>query len=151
MVLPLERVTAAEIYLLRYIHGQDAVVRIAQIGTRNISDMEELSRLRNKYRLAVSTDEKKTPLVDILWPGISPVLPHEVVRPQKSAPTRRTRLNDDSQKREYKDDMLDRPVPLDSNEFVGDEYLEEEPPEFTGNEDDPLDDDDEKKPADVLA
>lgn len=154
MVLPLENVTTAEIHVLRQIHGTDSVKRIVKIGMRNISDANELNRLRRKYRLA--QDHEKKLVVDAMWPGINPTLPVELEKPkvvkQKGLPKLGGR-SEEFVKEVYEDTLLDKPVPLDGNEFDGEDFEQQtvtegdEPPEGDDDDDDAPGTDDLAPPA----
>ena len=47
--VPKDEVTAAEVTILRYIHGDDAVLEIKPVGDIDRSDVAELDRLRETY------------------------------------------------------------------------------------------------------
>lgn len=65
--VPKYRVTAAEIAVLRSIHGESAVFDVEPTGTVNIANRAELSRLRQVYGKAVGQDGER--IVDALFPG----------------------------------------------------------------------------------
>lgn len=62
-------VTAAEIAVLRAIHGEDAVHDIEPIGDKRVNNREELSRLKLIYGGA--KDGNQNAFVDLLYPGIA--------------------------------------------------------------------------------
>jgi len=47
--VPKSDVTAAEVTVLKYIHGEDAVLDVKMAGDVQRSDVEELDRLRETY------------------------------------------------------------------------------------------------------
>lgn len=61
-----KRVTAAEVAILKNIHGEDAVTNAADISKSSRSNAEEVDRLRQFYG-------KKA--VDAVFPGAMPTLP----------------------------------------------------------------------------
>lgn len=149
MVLPLEKVSAAEVYIMRAVHGDDAVIRIVRVGERKISNAQEISRLRKKFRLAM--DDKKVNIIDKLWPGISPQLPTFVEKPVRAKPERpyvAGPRDKEFAKEVYEDTLLDKPIALDADEFAGEneDDLGPEPPPDDSGEDDPLDDGDAPVP-----
>ena len=144
MQLPLPRVTAAEIVVLRRIHGDDAVVKIKYIGDRNVSDAEEFARLANKYQMAT---ENNQPIVALCYPGAAPVLPQEITKPAKTFTDRKsaefTNLRPDELAET--DKMLETPVALDASEdddgddlpsadAMDDDILLDEPKDEDGEE-----------------
>jgi hypothetical protein len=54
--VPKEEATAAEVVLLRVIHGHDAVVGLTEVGEVEREDREERSRLRALYTSTVEGD-----------------------------------------------------------------------------------------------
>jgi hypothetical protein len=66
MTIHKEGVTAAEILLLRQIHGDDAVIDIVQTKLSTRSHAEELRRLSEIYGPTI---------VAQAWPGVAPRLP----------------------------------------------------------------------------
>jgi hypothetical protein len=114
MVLPLERVTAAEIVVLRTIHGNDAVRKIKYIGDRPVTDSVEFARLMKKYEFTIDG----THVVPYCYPGASPILPQEVPMVQRSAEQRmaedaKTVTKDEL---EAEDILLKEPVSVDDDE-----------------------------------
>jgi hypothetical protein len=59
-------VTAAEILILRQIHGQDAVINPVELSTVKRSNLDEISRLKAEYGSNVFTQ---------VYPGAAPKLP----------------------------------------------------------------------------
>lgn len=115
MQLPLPKVTAAEVFVLRAIHGDDAVVKIKYIGDRNVDDAVEFARLMKKYEMAQLNGQS---IVEQCFPGINPILPQEVTKPVRTAKTRM--VEDDQIKRpdelEADDVMLKKPVDITRDE-----------------------------------
>jgi hypothetical protein len=64
--VPKKNVTAAEVAVLRRVHGEDAVFNIEPVGQMNMSNRGELIRLRETYR---GMDEDNTPLIESVYPG----------------------------------------------------------------------------------
>lgn len=60
-------VTPAEVAVLRYIHGEDAVVDIEPLGTIERTNREERARLAHIYS---KKENGQTP-VDVLYPGVA--------------------------------------------------------------------------------
>lgn len=144
MQLPLPRVTAAEIVVLRRIHGDDAVVKIKYIGDRQVSDAEEFARLANKYQMAT---EGNQPVVGLCYPGSAPILPREITKPAKTYAERRaaevTVLRPDEIAEN--DKMLANPIPLDEQEDdEGDELPTADPEETDVLLEDPQEEDPEE-------
>lgn len=82
-----DEVTAAEIAILRILHGNDAVLEIAAIGDAARDDEEELDRLRAIYDDGLGAIEPRGSVtVDRLF-GMAP-LP-DSIRSEAEMPTRR--------------------------------------------------------------
>lgn len=82
-----DEVTAAEIAILRILHGNDAVLEIVQIGDAVRDDEEELDRLRAAYDEGLHAIEPRGSVtVDRLF-GMAP-LP-DSIRNEVEMPTRR--------------------------------------------------------------
>lgn len=60
-------VSAAEIGVLRAIHGEASVTEIEPVGDRDVSNRAELNRLRSVYGRARDGDDNA--IVDVLFPG----------------------------------------------------------------------------------
>ena len=65
--VPKYGVTAAEIAVLRAIHGEDAVTNVLPVGTVNTPNRAELARLRGRYGAAQDGEGNK--VVETLFPG----------------------------------------------------------------------------------
>ena len=65
-------VTAAEIVVLRAIHGDEAVFDIAPAEAVSVNMRAEHQRLRETY---TSRDNDNKPIIDSVFPGAAPVLP----------------------------------------------------------------------------
>ena len=73
--VPRYGVTAAELALLREIHGEDAVVEITPIGeVEDYNPVEERSRLSSVYGAAKSCHDKEQFAFAVLYPGANPRL-----------------------------------------------------------------------------
>lgn len=72
-----KRVTVAEIYVLRQLHGADAVVNITPVKQDKRSHQEEIERLRRKYRRPIQNINPNGSgnIVDSLFGGPSPNVP----------------------------------------------------------------------------
>lgn len=68
-----KRVTAAEILVLRQIHGDDAVFDIRPADHSEIRPREELARLRGEYGGA--KDQNGDALIERVYPGANPPVP----------------------------------------------------------------------------
>ena len=71
------RVSVAEIEVLRAMHGDDAVLNIQPRETKKIASRDELERLRRRYRRQLNTagTEGRKSVVDAVYPGNNPTLP----------------------------------------------------------------------------
>jgi hypothetical protein len=116
MVLPLDRVTAAEIVILRQVHGNDAVIRIKHIGERNVQDAVEFARLAKKFE--GHKVEGGGNIVAMAFPGAAPILPQEVPPIPRSAEQRAVEDVKPMTKAQIEagDELLSEPVALDSGE-----------------------------------
>ena len=118
MQLPLARVTAAEIVILRLVHGSDSVIKIKHIGERPVTDSQEFSRLAKKFE--GHKIEGGGSIVALAFPGAAPILPSEVPAITRTV---EQRAAEDSQvlskdQTEAGDELLPEPVAIDENEEV---------------------------------
>lgn len=67
--VPKYGVTAAEIAVLRAIHGEDAVTNVLPVGTVSMTNRAELARLRARYGAAQDGEGNK--VVETLFPGVA--------------------------------------------------------------------------------
>jgi len=81
--VPKYDVTAAEIAVLRAIHGEGAVFDVTPTGTVARSHREEKERLRANYGRAMNRDNK--PILDDLYPGAAARV-HEEISELELAP-----------------------------------------------------------------
>lgn len=81
--------TAAEVILLRKIHGADAVVDLEPTGEINRTDNTERRRLEDIYGMAFRRDEKLRSIENVL--GVSGIALPKALADVASAPAKRKR------------------------------------------------------------
>lgn len=69
--VPKYNLTVPEVAVLGAIHGEDAVFDIVPVDDIEVSNRDEITRLRNAY---VARDDDGTPIIDHVYPGRAPVL-----------------------------------------------------------------------------
>jgi hypothetical protein len=69
--LPKEKLTPAEVHILKALHGADAVTNIKPIGDKNINHVKEIDRLRLVYN-----SPKRDVVTEVFGP--QPTLPQDL-------------------------------------------------------------------------
>lgn len=82
-----ERMSAPEALLLRKIHGEDAVLELEKVDSKNVNHQEERQRLYLEYPAAINADAKRHYVEELFGPNhmdLPTSVPGVAITPQKS-------------------------------------------------------------------